>query len=368
MWSIPVVMVVVLLFSNIAQASTCRKPRPDEVKGVYLWAKAAENPATLNRFIKLAETTEINAFVIDANETGNFLQEHNRRILARLAKHCIYAIARVVVFKADASWYAKTGDPASLQGGTLFLHDVRGRLWRDAIGNPWLNPFDHMVRKVMIEQAEYAAEMGFDEIQFDYVRFPTDAHPDQPISAINYNSHRLNAGLKTEAITDFVREARKRLSLKKVRVSLDVFGEAAVIGSKPDPAGIGQDVQTLLHHLDIVSPMVYPRGFAKNRFGCEIPAQCPYKVVRASLTPLVRYQREHHRRVVVRPWIQDFTANNWGTDIRVPYGPEEVREQLRALKDLGIKTWMLWNSPRSGPQTYSTSALRPRLPAVAQEK
>ncbi len=365
-----------LLFSMLASdvtAATCTFPESGEVRGLYLPVKNATNPVVLERFIALTKTTEINALVIDLNESGNFLQEHHRRILKRLHKECIYAVGRLVVFKADAGWFQDPyGKPLSdKRVSDLLLRDKSGRLWRDNGGHAWLNPLSPMVWKIAVDMAVYAYDLGFHEVQFDYVRFPTDARNEQPLSAINFGAP-VSDKIRVKTITDFLAYAWKRLAEEAPDLLLgaDFFGESAIPSAALDPAGNGQNIRLAFPHLDRISPMVYPSHWAPGRFGCPIPARCPEIIVQNSLRELMQYARKYHPEVQVCPYLQDFPAKNWKTTEFVRYGAEEVRTQIRTAELAGANCWFLWNPSLvndNGAMSYSVSGLRPKLWQKASE-
>src|SRR3989344_2329775 len=323
-----------IMLAGNAYAASCVFPEPGEVRGLYLPVKNATNPIVLERFVALAKTTEINALVIDLNESGNFLQEHHRRVIARLREECIYTVGRWVVFKADAGWFIDSYGKSlpDNRASDLLLRDKSGKLWRDGGGYAWLNPLSAMVWKIAVDMAIYAADFGFDEVQFDYVRL-LDETPALLLGA-------------------------------------DFFGESAIPSAALDSTGNGQNIRLALPYVDRISPMVYPSHWAPGRFGCPIPAWCPEIVVRNSLRELMQYARKHHPEVQVCPYLQDFSAKNWGTNELVRYGPDEVRAQIRTAELAGAKCWFLWNPSlvnSNSAMSYSISGLRPKLWQKARE-
>ena len=362
-----------IMLAGNAAAASCVFPEPGEVRGLYLPVKNATNPIVLERFVALAKTTEINALVIDLNESGNFLQEHHRRVIARLREECIYTVGRWVVFKADAGWFIDSYGKSlpDNRASDLLLRDKSGKLWRDGGGYAWLNPLSAMVWKIAVDMAIYAADFGFDEVQFDYVRFPTDARKDQPLSAINFGAP-MSDKIRVKAIADFLAYAQKRLldETPALLLGADFFGESAIPSAALDSTGNGQNIRLALPYVDRISPMVYPSHWAPGRFGCPIPAWCPEIVVRNSLRELMQYARKHHPEVQVCPYLQDFSAKNWATNELVRYGPDEVRAQIRTAELAGAKCWFLWNPSlvhSNSAMSYSISGLRPKLWQKARE-
>ena len=188
--------------------------------------------------------------------------------------------------------------------------------------------------------AKEAAAKGFDEIQFDYVRFPTDGR----LSAARYSQPN-NSTTRLPTIAAFLAKARRELGPTGVFLSADVFGYTAFNANDTD---IGQRIEEIAPHLDYISPMVYPSGYHLGIPGFRNPVQHPYEVVRESVR-LIR-SRSQHATVEVRPWLQDF--RDYAFDRRI-FGVREIRGQMRGASDGGAIGWMLWN-PRND---YTADAL-----------
>jgi hypothetical protein len=241
-----------------------------------------------------------------------------KALLAELKAQGIYRIARIVVFKDDRLAGVRT-DLATKGPG--------GGLWRDREGLAWSDPFQREVRDYNIDLAVEAASNGFDEIQFDYVRFP-DA------------KGLVFAGPSTKearvrAIEDFLAEARRRLTPYNVFLSADVFG---YVCWNVDDTGVGQVLKTLAHELDYVSPMLYPSSFQFGIPGYRNPVQHPYEIVYESLSRAESRTGLPGSRF--RPWLQAF--QDYAYDHR-RFGAAEIRAQIRAAEAAGSNGWMLWN-------------------------
>ncbi len=199
-----------------------------------------------------------------------------------------------------------------------------------------MNPYSHEVWEYIVQVAEDAARRGFREIQFDYVRFPTDG----PISEAVYPGEYC---LKEDAIAGFLAYARARLEKLGVWVSADVFG--IVIMDTPDTATIGQKYYKVARNVDIVCPMVYPSHYYSGSYGLDNPDANPYELVTAAM-------KETNLRLagtgaMGRPWLKD---DNYGVD----YGVEEVKAEIKAAEQQGFGEWMLWNARNE----YTKGALR----------
>ncbi|PYI56429.1 putative glycoside hydrolase [Paenibacillus flagellatus] len=322
-------------------------PQPDApiVKGVYATAHSAGG-SRLQTLLKLLDDTELNALVIDVKDdfgyitydTGNAelaAMDTTKKIIAdmpalmsTLREHDVYPIARIVVFK-DTVLAGKRPE--------LSFRNPDGTLWNNGKNPPdsFVNPYSKEVWEYNVAVAKEAAKAGFKEIQFDYVRFPEGF--EKRADVLTYAK---DDRTRIDAVADFVSYAREKLSPLGVRVSVDIFGYAA---SVPAAEGIGQDFEKISKSVDVISPMVYPSHYGPGWFGSKVPDAAPYATINGSmadtkkkLEPLGDY------KPIVRPWLQDFTAS-WVQGY-IKYGKREVEEQIRALKDNGIDSFLLWNA------------------------
>jgi len=241
----------------------------------------------------------------------------------------IYLIARIVVFKDDLLVNVRPD---------WAVHTAGGAVWKDREGLGWLDPFRKEAWDYTLSVAEEAAAAGFDEIQFDYVRFPDAVGP-------AYSQPSTEAS-RVEAITGFVREARRRLTPYNVFVALDIFGY--VCWNRND-TGIGQRVEDLATVADYLSPMLYPSGFQFGIPGYTNPITHPYEIVRRSLEECK--SRTAGTAVRYRPWLQAFPDYAFGGQ---KFGADEIGKQIKASRDAGAVGWMLWN-PRN---VYSTDDIK----------
>ncbi|HEY3363775.1 MAG TPA: putative glycoside hydrolase [Symbiobacteriaceae bacterium] len=320
------------------------------VKGIYATSYSAANPAKLNELLGLIDRTELNALVVNVKDDwGNITYETDQPIAKAAgsvspdlkdlnaftsqlkAKH-VYGIARVVTFK-DSFVPKYRPDLAVARTG--------GGIWRDYNGVPWLNPYHRGAWDYIVDIARGAALAGFDEIQFDYVRFPTDGD----LSQIVYPGQDSRA--KAQVIADFLAYARKELRPYGVWVSADAFG---LVTTASDDMGIGQHLEELSGAVDYLSPMVYPSHYISGNLGLSNPNAMPYQTVyRSMLDAKDRWAKAGQTdKVTMRPWLQDFS---WG----YPYGVKEVRDQIQATYDAGFKEFLLWNAANS----YTEAALKP---------
>lgn len=307
------------------------------VRGLYFNPLISNNPQTIENYIHIAKTTEVNAVVIDIKEkvvyfdtTNPLFQEADMvmpildlpTLLEEFRSNGIYTIARIVVFKDSPV--------AELHPEYAVRDSYTGGLWRDQNGAAWVNPLSRPMWEANISLAEEAINLGFDEVQYDYIRFPTDgnmARADfgQPISAVD----------RETAIEDFLQISRDRIIPLGGRQSADVFGYTTVIDGD---LGIGQNFQQVSKAVDYISPMIYPSHWPQGSlYGIPgHPNDYPYLTVQISMNEAVK-QLEGNR-LQLRPWLQDFGMRGMRS-----YGVADVRAQIDALNDLGITSWLIWS-------------------------
>ncbi|MFD1953429.1 putative glycoside hydrolase [Paenibacillus thailandensis] len=330
-----------------ADAPAKADPQPDapEVKGVYVSAYSAGSER-FPSLLKLVDDTELNAMVIDvkddngyityATETPELLEYGTPqnyigdidRLMRLLSQHRIYPIARIVVFKDTVM--------AHKHPELSFLYED-GTLWKNNKGESFVNPYREEVWKYNVAVAKEAARLGFKEIQFDYVRFPEGV--EQRAGSLTYDKTEQS---RVDTIAGFVKYAREQLEPLGVRVSVDIFGYAA---SVPAAESIGQDFAKISSDVHVISPMIYPSHYGSGWFGLDDPDKNPYHTVKGAIEDtLEKLATAGGRKPVVRPWLQDFTANWLGEGRYIPYGKKQVEAQIKALNDSGVKEYLIWNA------------------------
>ncbi len=333
---------------------------PVKVKGVYISAYVAGTKALMDDIIKHIDETEINAVVIDVKDDNGritfsmdsplvseiaavkrFIPDMEG-LMKKLKEHNIYTIARVVAFRDP---YLPELKP------DLALKLPDGSTYRDNKGMAWVNPYKQEVWDYLVEVGIEAHKMGFDEIQFDYIRFSTE----RGVGDVVYEEEDTQGRSKTDIITEFIEYAYERLSEEGVFVSADVFG--AIIGGGVDSDAVGQSYGDMADHLDYICPMIYPSHYGDGYFGIDHPDTKPYDTILAALkgskVNLGDHGKEEGHEIVVRPWLQDFTASY--LDHYIEYGDEQIRQQIQAVYDAGYDEWLLW----SAACRYHWSALKP---------
>ena len=312
-------------------AATGPRPLPVEVRGVHVTMGLLSLPGKLQEYLAL-EQAGLTALEVDvkdengqigfatrgvplASRIGAAREYYSVRQVARLVhERGLYLVGRVVVFEDPILSYARP---------ELAVQRRDGAVWRDAAGLGWTNPYDRRVWEYNVAVALAAARAGFDEIMFDYVRFPSDGD----VAGAVYRNDRGLA--KREAIPAFLRYASGRLTPLGVRVSAAVFGLSAA-----RDLGIGQLPRRMAPYLDSIYPMTYPSHFGAGELGISDPSAYPGETVSRALKRFER--RLRGRDVLVLPWVQDFSLPR-------PYGLDEVRAQIEAARLSGAKGFMLWN-------------------------
>jgi len=321
---------------------------PFTPKGLYLSFYGIGDRTLRESALQLMQETELNALVIDVKGDRGMIpyksgiplasQVGAQRIITvkdmgglieSLREKGIYTIARIVVFKDNL---------LALKRPDLAVKIQNGEIWRDREDLAWVDPFKKEVWDYNIQVAIEAAQYGFDEIQFDYVRFP-DALPPQ-FSMPNTMENRVRA------ISGFVMEARERLLPYNVFLSADIFG---YVCWNLNDTHIGQTLEDLAPHLDYLSPMLYPSGFQYGIPGYRIPVANPYEIVHLSLKRA--QERTQLPAIRFRPWLQAF--RDYAFDRRF-FEEREIRHQIDGVEKFGSHGWMLWN-PRN---IYSTEGLK----------
>lgn len=336
-----------------AAAPFVPNPPRQSVRGIYVSTFAALSGSKMKSIRALLNNTELNAVVLDVNsgarllsltrtsDANRFVRSETpaarrlRAVVRDLKNRRVYVIARIVSFKDTE---------AALARPDLALKRKDGTVWTDRRGHAWLDPYNEEAWAYPAALAQEAAASGFDEVQFDYVRFPDiAAKADRDIVYPNSRGRS-----KSEAIRQFLRFAAGEAHARGLRVSADVFG---MVGSTASDMGIGQRWVDLAPVSDVLSPMVYPSHYNNGTWGIPNPDLTPAPVVTKAMQDAFKrnkaLRREGKKPAEVRPWLQGFTAS-WVQPHQV-YGPDQIREQIRAAKQAGFPSYLIWNSSSRYP-------------------
>ncbi|KKQ08960.1 MAG: hypothetical protein US21_C0008G0022 [Candidatus Nomurabacteria bacterium GW2011_GWB1_36_6] len=324
---------------------------PKELKAVYISAWVAGSPKFRDSIIKMIDETELNAIVIDVKDsTGRVsfdmpvpnIQKEEGSIEKRIAnvraltdtlhKKNIYIIGRVSVFQ-DPYMTKKHPDWSVTKKSD-------GTVWKDRKGLSFLDPAKKEVHDYIVSIAKGAYEEGFDEINFDYIRYPSDGN----MKDINY--HLKEGESRGDNIEKFFKYLSTEVKKEKnIPMSADLFG---LTTEATDDMGIGQVWEKALPYFDFLCPMVYPSHYPAGHAGYKNPSNYPYEVInRALISAVKKTEKVGADKSKIRPWLQDF-------DLGAVYTKEMVQAQIKAVYDNGLTSWMLWDPANK----YTPSALK----------
>ncbi len=388
-------------YSDIPPQSPLANP-PEIIKAVYSTSWSAGSSKKVDYFIKLIKETELNAIVIDVKDfSGAVLYDIQNpdvikygakevripainSVIKRFHDEGIYVIARQTIFQDPVLAKARpdlavqrnvvtapavienngtsTHSASSGQATVITATTTKRVLWLDNKGLAWIDPGAKEAWDYNIAIAKDAAARGFDEINFDYIRFPSDG----VISAMRFNHYDANTTLKQTQMKRFFEYLRE--NTPGIKISADLFGLVTV---NNDDLGIGQNLASAATYFDASAPMVYPSHYAKGFIGYENPGSHPYEVVKYSMEKAVEKLTIRNKvclpsqvlpeqnlggststtttqctikisyvNAKLRPWLQDF-------DLGADYDVEKVKIQIKAVDEIVKNTplyggWMIW--------------------------
>lgn len=340
---------------------------PFYTRAFYVTAAVASRWNLLMSYFDAIDQTELNAIVIDVksdlrDDLGLVYYDSQvplvrelgtskpymdlRKILDEAKRRGIYTIARVHMFSHDnvlaearPEWAAKD----RTTGGIFYDYPA------PSIRYAWLDPWNENVWEYNIQISVEAALLGFDEIQYDYIRFPSLEF--SPTDRDRLQLSREGTPEERWAnIAEVLRRSQRAINGAGAFFSVDVFGYTAFRPSQL----LGQNLRIMAEHTDYISPMVYPSHFSPGEFGFDNPAKYPYEVIKASM--IAGLQQIEDKRALLRPWLQDFTLIWVPDSLLVEYGPREVRAQIRAVEEYPVSAgWILYDSTN----IYHLDALNP---------
>lgn len=311
---------------------------PESVKAIYLTSWAAGNEKFRKMLFDIVDNTEINSVVIDIKDYSGkisfpvsdpYLLEigsvENRipdikSLIDQLHKRDVYVIGRISSFQDS---YLINVYPESA------VKNKSGGIWKDYKGVKWLDAGSEQVWKYLVAIGKESYSVGFDELNFDYIRFPSDGNMKDIVYPWSKDRSR------REVMKSFFAYLKDQFATSSIPISVDFFG---LTTSSDGDLGIGQNLNDALQYFDYVAPMVYPSHFAKGFIGIPKPAEKPYEVIKYSMDQaLLRASTTVGVQNKIRPWLQAF-------DLGAIYTPAMVKAQIKATYDSGINSWMLWNA------------------------
>ncbi len=311
---------------------------PVEVKAFYMssWVVGTKNMR--EAMIKIIDETELNAVVIDVKDNfgvvswqGRVGDEDLQNFIKTLHAKNIYVIARVAAFQDPL--YADSHKSEAVQ-------NQDGSVWKTRSGEKWVDSGSKPMWNYLLSIAHDAYDRGFDEINFDYIRYSVDGVNQKLVYPA---SGAYGVSGREKVIGEFYKYITDDLHAKGIPVSGDVFG--IITTAKTDIYTLGQNLHTALKYFDYVAPMVYPSHYAADTFGYQNPAANPKGVILASMQGAIDIAKEVASSTgttsevfvrKLRPWYQDF-------DMGATYTADMVRAQIEAGESIGIKSWMLWD-------------------------
>ncbi len=301
------------------------------IRGVHLTSWVSGNDKLRRGIIESIRKSVINTVVVAVKEKngevyipcessikyGTYASAISdpEKVVNEFKKEGLYTVARVVCFHDNIIPKKRV---------ELAVKNSDGGAWKTKKGDMWVDPYNKEVWDYIIDVAERAAKAGFEEIQFDYVRYPTEGDTKKCRYAVVHNKE--NA---TKNIVDFFAYARKRLAKYKVKISADVFGLTT-----NSEMGIGQDLKMISENVDRVYPMMYPSHYYSGEYNLSDPESQPYKVIDRGLKQAMNKTGLNYYKII--PYLQDFS-------LKVKYTPFDVRAQIIAAKNNYIPSFLLWN-------------------------
>ena len=340
---------------------------PEPLKGIYMTSWVAGTPSLRSGLVKLIDNTELNAVVIDIKDYSGkivfpitdpkLLAYGSQEVRVKdmqdfvesLHQKGIYVIARIAVFQ-DAYFVKYRPD--------LAVKNLAGTaVWKDHKGISWIDPGSREYWDYIVLLSREARKVGFDEINFDYIRFPSDGNMQDisypfssttPKTTVMRNFFQYTHDQLAKDDGSLARTVLAKNDVGRLKISADMFG---MVTTAQDDMGIGQVLEDALPYFDYVAPMVYPSHYPPTFIGFASPEAHPYDVVKyamqSGLARSVALASSTGATVAqLRPWLQDF-------GLKMDYGSAEVRAQIKATNDIGLTSWILW----SASNKYTTSAL-----------
>lgn len=346
---------------------------PAVIKAIYATGWSAGSSKKMTALTKLIDDTELNAIVIDIKDYSGYVSYYidnplikgsgalneprilkPNALIQKLHEKQIYVIGRISVFQD--SILAKAHPEWAVHSSST------GEVWRDRKSLAWMDPASQEVWDYNLAVAKDALARGFDEVNFDYMRFPSDGD----LSDLVYPTWSGKTS-RSSVIGNFFKYVRENLG--EAKLSADLFG---LVTLASDDLGIGQVLERALPYFDYIAPMVYPSHYASGVFGYKNPAEHPYEVIKNSMEgamlKIKNYEfglpsasstitsgtlpalKIREARAKLRPWLQDF-------DLGADYDAEKIRAEIRASDESGGVGWMLWD-PKN---IYTREALNPGL-------
>lgn len=326
---------------SVPKVVVSHQKTPETVKAIYMSSWIAGSQEAREKMLKRFAGTEVNTIVLDIKDTsGKIVIKLNSPTLAKyqsdesrvsditefvddLHQRGYYVIGHIAVFQDN--YLAQTRPDLAMR------RKDNNEIWRDKKGMAWLDVSQQEVWDYNISLAREAYSAGFDELNFDFVRFPTDGD----LSQIRYRNYDPTKETRVEALEKFFVYLHDNVKDIGAPISANVFG---MVMTNDDDLGIGQTVGNIAPYVDYIAPMLYPSHYPKGWNGYKNPATVPYKVVKISLdSGIKKVEALGLSKNMIRPWLQDF-------DLGATYTADMVRAQHQAVSDAGLSSWLMWDA------------------------
>ena len=319
---------------------------PESVKAIYMTSWVAGTPKWRTELKEFIKNSEINSIVIDIKDYSGIVAFDTKseivdkvgseeirvtdlkEFIETLHQNNIYTIARITVFQDPI--YAK-------YNSSIAVHTKSGANWKDRKGLMYIDPSAEEFWNYIVEIAKESEKIGFDELNFDYIRFPSDGNMKDivfPVSSVVATASIDLPETKEILLENFFKYLQKELKSTGIPISADVFG---MVMTNYDGLNIGQVLERIYPYFDFIAPMVYPSHYPATFQGFQNPAVHPYEVVKYSMQRGVeRMIAASSSPLKLRPWLQDF-------DLGATYDASKIRAQIQATYDAGLTSWMMWD-------------------------
>lgn len=329
------------------------------MKGLYWTAWTAGSTKARNKLLAIIDHTELNAAVIDVRDEGTVyfktaIPLANEKgvtevavarpnvLLEALEKHNVWPIARIACFRDNF---------VTMNHPDLAIQFANGKVWQDRKKFHWLDPYNKKNWEYIGKVVDFALDLGFPEIQLDYVRFPSEGKSSSQVFPAKKAYLNGKPEKEDDVIAAFAKFIGDKVHARHGVYSVDIFG---IISSMKGDEGIGQQLEKVAAPFDVLSPMIYPSHFHMGEYGIKNPNASPYEIIIKSL----RDYKKRLPKTMIRPWLQAFSLYG------VKYSSPQLKAQIKAAREVGYQSFLLWNAGNKYPYLEAALAPKPKTDAV----
>jgi hypothetical protein len=328
--------------------------KPAHVKGMYWTAWTGGSHKAREKLLAIIDKTELNSVVVDIRDEGTVYLRTKipmanepkvtqlaiskpNDLLKSLEDHKVWPIARIACFRDNF---------VTINHPELSIHFANGSIWHDRKGYHWLDPYNKKNWEYIGQIVDFALDLGFPEIQLDYVRFPSEGKAASQVFPAKKAYGKADEN-SADVISAFTKYIGDKVHARHAVYSVDIFG---IISSMKGDEGIGQQLEKVAAPFDVLSPMIYPSHFALGEYGIKNPNASPYEIIKKSLNDY----KKRLPKTIIRPWLQAFSLNH------IKYTAVQLKAQIKATREVGYQGFLLWNAGNKYP--YLVEALGPKDP------